>query len=341
MPVDATAAVRRAVEAAAGPGSTIASCEPLTGDTYNTVLRVTFEDGREWVVKIPPLHRAGMSYERRLLVNEVTFHGTAAAVAGGTIPQIVHSELDAGAPTGPYVVMTACPGRPWHDLAAELTDGERRRLRTELGELVGRLHTVTGPAGFGYPAEPFGPPAATWREAFTAMTGAVLADAEAYGARLPRPVGEIRALLDAAAYALDDVTRPALVHFDLWQGNLLVAGEPGARSIGGVIDGERMFWGDPVADFVSTALFGDVEEDRDFLAGYASTAGGPVVFSPSVRLRLALYRSYLYLIMLTETVPRGVPADALEWTRAEVAPRLVEALEDVATISRRSAGSGG
>ncbi|WP_405811422.1 aminoglycoside phosphotransferase family protein [Streptomyces sp. NBC_01520] len=340
MTVDATTAVRRAVEAVAGPGSTVVSCEPLTGGTYNTVTRVTFEDGRDWVVKIPPLHSAGMSYEQRLLVNEVTFYGTAAAVVGGTVPQVVHSELDAGAPTGAYVVMTACPGRPWNDLADELTDGERRRLRTELGELVGRLHTVTGPAGFGYPAGPFGPPAPTWREAFTAMTGAVLADAEAYGAQLPRPAGEIRALLDSAGYVLDDVTRPALVHFDLWQGNLLVAGEPGARSIGGIIDGERMFWGDPVADFVSTALFGDVEEDRDFLAGYASTAGGPVAFTPSVRLRLALYRSYLYLIMLTETVPRGVPADALEWTRTEVAPRLVAALEDVAGISRPGAGSG-
>ncbi|MET8175817.1 phosphotransferase family protein [Streptomyces clavifer] len=370
MPVDVTAAVRRAVEAAAGPGGATASYEPLTGGTYNVVTRVTFEDGRDWVVKIPPLHGAGMSYEQRLLVNEVTFYEKAATVGRGTIPQVVHSRTDAAEPAGAYVVRTACPGRPWHDLDAELTDSERSRLRTELGQLVGRLHTVTGPGGFGYPAEPFGPPSPTWREAFTAMTGAVLDDAEAYGAQLPWPTGKIRALLGSAAYVLDDVTRPALVHFDLWQGNLLVTGEPGTRSIGGIIDGERMFWGDPVADFVSAALFGDVEADRDFLSGYASTAGGPVEFTPSVRLRLALYRSYLYLIMLTETVPRGAPADALEWTRTEVAPRLVAAMGEVAAhdevaafgevaapngvaapdhpapghvvgISRRSAGSGG
>ncbi|WP_103510934.1 hypothetical protein [Streptomyces sp. SM13] len=47
--------------------------------------------------------------------------------------------------------------------------------------------------GFGCPAEPFGPLALTWRTAFTAMTGAVLADAETFRARLPYPVGHIRA----------------------------------------------------------------------------------------------------------------------------------------------------
>ncbi|MFK4263794.1 hypothetical protein [Streptomyces milbemycinicus] len=65
-----------------------------------------------------------------------------------------------------------------------------------------------------------------------------------------------------------------------------------------------MFWGDPVADFVSLALLGNVEDDADFLSGYAAVAGPPR-FDGSVRLRLALYRASLYLIMLVEAVPRG------------------------------------
>lgn len=47
------------------------------------------------------------------------------------------------------------------------------------------------------------------------MTEAVLADAETYRARLPYPVGDIRTALAGAAPVLDEVTRPALVHFDL------------------------------------------------------------------------------------------------------------------------------
>ncbi|MER6194246.1 phosphotransferase family protein [Streptomyces cyaneofuscatus] len=307
----------------------LAACTPLTGGTYNTVTRVTLTDGRDWVVKTPPPHSAGLRYERDLLVNEVAFYTAARQAGGPAVPRVVHSEPDPTVPTGAYVVMTARPGRPWHEVDRPEDPYDEPRLRAELGRLVGRLHTVTGRGGFGYPAAPFGPPAATWRTAFTAMTEAVLADAETYRAPLPYPVDRIRTVLARAAPVLDDVTRPALVHFDLWQGNLLVAGEPGARSIGGVIDGERMFWSDPVADFVSLALFGELEEDGDFLAGYAESIGGRLEFTDSVRLRLALYRSYLYLIMLVETVPRGVGPEAAEETRQLVKPHLVAALNAV------------
>lgn len=308
----------------------IVSLAPLTGGTYNSVTRLTLTGGRDWVVKTPPPHAAaGLRYERDLLVNEVAFYTAAARAAGPAVPRVVHSEPDPASPSGAYLVMTACPGRPWHEVDGEGLAADGPALRTGLGRLVGRLHAVTGPAGFGYPAEPFGPLAPTWRTAFTAMTEAVLADAEAYRARLPYPVDHIRTVLAGAAGVLGDVVRPALVHFDLWPGNLLVAGAPGARTLGGVVDGERMFWGDPVADFVSLALFGDLEEDRDFLDGYAQSTGEDVAFTDSVRLRLSLYRSYLYLIMLVETVPRAVGPEAADTTWELVAPHLVESLTAV------------
>ncbi|MFD8691488.1 phosphotransferase family protein [Streptomyces sp. NPDC059651] len=315
----------------------VASCEPLSGGTYNAVTRVGLTDGRRWVVKTPPpVATSCLAYERDLLVNEVAFYTAAAPLAEETaVPALIHSGLDPATPGGAYVIMTERPGQPWHEVADALADGEAQRLRTELGRIVGRLHTVPGPGGFGYPSAALGPLAPTWRGAFTAMTGAVLDDAETYGARLPRTVADIRRRLDAASSVLDDVRRPALVHFDLWQGNVLVAGAPGVRRIGGIIDGERMFWGDPAADFVSLALFGDMEEDKEFLAGYGESApGGPVEFDGSLRLRLALYRAYLYLIMLVETVPRKADSQQLAWTWREVAPRLEAALDDVESAPR-------
>lgn len=92
-----------------------------------------------------------------------------------------------------------------------------------------------------------------------------------------------------------------------------------------------MFWGDPLADFVSLALLDDIEKDQDFLAGYRD-AGGRVRFDRSERLRLALYRAYLYLIMLVETVPRAAGAERRRWIRRTVAPALVAALDEITCL---------
>jgi aminoglycoside phosphotransferase (APT) family kinase protein len=102
-----------------------------------------------------------------------------------------------------------------------------------------------------------------------------------------------------------------LVHFDLWDGNILVEPSSAGHRISALIDAERAFWGDPLAEFVSLALYGDIERDTAFLDGYRG-AGGTVTFDVAARRRLSLYRAYLYLIMWVETVPRGFGPDLLD-----------------------------
>ncbi|WP_338697364.1 aminoglycoside phosphotransferase family protein [Streptomyces sp. Q6] len=305
----------------------VMECEPLSGGTYNTLFRVVLRDGRRWVIKLPPSDGAGttMAYEYDLLHGEAVFYA-AAAPLGLPIPVVLHAEVEGDPGIVSCLVMTERPGTPWHLVDGDLRADERRALREELGGIAARLHGVSGDA-FGYPAQPFGAPSHSWREAFTGMLEGALDDAVRYGARLPRSVETVRAALASAAYALDEVDRPALVHFDLWQGNVLLTGEPGARRIGGVIDGERMFWGDPLAEFVSLALFGDIEQDRDFLAGYAA-AGGEARFTGPARLRLALYRCYLYLIMLVEAVPRRYGPAELDRTWRTAGKHFAAAVDE-------------
>ncbi|WP_371101905.1 phosphotransferase family protein [Streptomyces sp. PU_AKi4] len=314
---------RRALAEAGLPPDALTGVRPLSGGTYNTVEELLLADGSRYVLKVPPAPAVpGLRYERRLLVSEADFCA-GAAEAGVPAPRAVSVGGDTSVP---YLLMTACPGESW--TRAEPAGGERAALRTELGRQVARLHRVTGP-GFGYPSGALGPLAPDWRTAFTAMTDAVLADARDYGARLPRPVDEVAAVIRTAAGALDEVTVPVLVHFDLWPGNILVERPAaGEARIGGLVDGERMFWGDPLADFVSLALLGDIRTDGAFLAGYGE-AGGRAVFDAAARVRLALYRAYLYLIMLTETVPRASGDEHERWLRAAVAPELEAALEEI------------
>ena len=313
--VDSWERARRVLGDSGIPPGRLAHVRPLTGGTYNTVEELLLTDGSRYVLKVAP-DAPGLRHENRLLVAEAEFY-RGAERAGVPAPRLVR--LDAGSD---LLLMTACPGDPWDD---STTEAEQGPLRTELGRFAARLHWVTGPA-FGYPSGALGPLAADWRTAFAGMLEAVLDDARAYRARLPRTVDEVARTVRAAYGALDEVTVPSLVHFDLWQGNILLDRSSGEPRIGGLIDGERMFWGDRLAEFVSLALLGDIRKDEALLAGYRE-AGGQAEFDTAALVRLALYRAYLYLIMLTEVVPRGLEHE--EWRQEKVAPELVAALDEI------------
>jgi aminoglycoside phosphotransferase (APT) family kinase protein len=253
------------------PASVVAA-EDIGGGTYNRVARLRLADGRRLVLKIAP-SAPGLSYEHDLLATEAEYY----RLASGPLPSVVG--------VGPeFLLLTEVPGEPWNR-----TPGAGPHLRAELGAIVARLHETTGD-GFGYLQDPLHP---TWPSAFTAMVDAVLADAVRYRVRLPRPAAEIAHLVRRHEPLLELVTTPVLVHFDLWTGNILV--DDGRVS--GIIDAERAFWGDPVAEFVSLTLFHDL--DAPLLAGY-----GAARFDAPARRRLTLYRVYLGLIMLVEMVPR-------------------------------------
>jgi hypothetical protein len=67
----------------------------------------------------------------------------------------------------------------------------------------------------------------------------VLADAQRFAVTLPRPAADIQHWFAARAAALDEVTTPVLVHFDLWDSNILVESNSAGRRIGALIDAER------------------------------------------------------------------------------------------------------
>jgi aminoglycoside phosphotransferase (APT) family kinase protein len=268
-PSELDAVARRAL------GSPLAGHRELTGGTFNTAYRLTTADGRECVLKVaPPPGTPLLTYERDLMRTEAMAFARMAE-HGLPVPEVLLAEDD-------LLLMTALRGLPWS--AARQADGER--LRGDLGGLVRRLHGITGDR-FGYPQ---GPSGQTWSAAFLAMVDAVLADADCFGVAVPglRPHFHTRAGL------LDEVTTPVLIHFDLWEGNIFLHG----GRIEGLIDPERAFWGDPLAEFASTSLFADL--DAAFLAGY-----GLVELTGPMRERLLLYRAYLCLIMIVEGVPRG------------------------------------
>ena len=257
--------------------------------------RLDLADGMSVVLKVPPPGPPLMAYEAGMAAAEAAYLRLVAAEAPEVpVPRLL-AEGDG------WFVMTHLPGTP----LPELADGAG--VRRDLGAAVARLHRVTGPR-FGY----FGDRVhgTGWRETYLAMVDELLADA----ARWQVPLPDLWPVVEPASAVLDVVTRPALVHFDLWDGNVL----GGPDGLTGLVDGERWLFGDPLMDLVSPALLRRIEREPDhpFLAGY-----GPVDLDPR---RLGLYRIHLTLLMLAEMPGRRMTDPArfrrlTEYLEAELA----------------------
>ncbi len=236
---------------------------------------------------------------------EANYLRLAAPVEGVPTAELLHVDDE-------FVFMTHLPGEPLFTLS-----GDTSGIRAESGAAIARLHSVTGDY-FGYHGDR--PHAANWPDAFAAMIAAALDDAVAWDVRLPVPAEKISAAVDAQRDVLATVTTPSLLHFDLWDGNVLV--ENGRLS--GLVDGERYLWGDPLVDFVSPALFHDIFEtpDHPFVRGYQQVR--PLEIDEEVRIRVRLYRLYLYLLMIVEYPSRGMDPD--EDRRAHLCDLLTSSL---------------
>ena len=273
---------------------------PISGGTFALVHAAVASDGRAAVLKVgPPPHVPLLTYERGLAPAEFEFYERTAAIL--PVPDVLaHTEIA----ERHAFTMTLEPGTPLVD--TPVSDDERRAVRRQLGRLVGELRSVTG-TGFGYRRSTLDFHADSWPEAFDLMWRALFEDARHWAVELPtHRVGE---LLRRAHSLLAGVHTPVLTHFDLWDGNVLVARDDNGIHITALIDGERSFWGDPLAELVSTSLFSDPETDTDFLEGFAESTGSTLDFTPDVRARLSLYQAYLSAIMIVERVPRGAADD--------------------------------
>ncbi|WP_431960827.1 phosphotransferase family protein [Actinacidiphila sp. bgisy160] len=299
----------------AGVGCTMEA--ELTDGWFNAAYRVRLDDGRPAVVKIaPPPDAVVLRYERGIMATEVMAHRRMAALGDVPLPELLHTAPD-------FMALSVLPGTPWDKAAERIPTHRQAGLRRELGRIVARLHTLAPEDGwYGYPAPEAELSAADWPTAFGAMVDAMLDDAEHWRTPLGVAPDEIRALVAEGADVLAEVIEPRLVHFDLWPGNVFVADDGSA--VTGLIDHERAFWGDPVAELVSLALGGDAGPRSDLVAGYHE-AGGALDFGPSTLHRLALYRVYLGLILVVECGPRGYPADHAHHVRDVLGRWVAEA----------------
>lgn len=355
------AVVRRLV-AAGLPGAQVESWQELSGGEFAAVARVTLRDGREVVLKVGPDPAVPvLAYEHGMIGAETRYLAQVRrALPGVPVADLLAHGRDIpgdGVIAGEWMLVSLLPGRSLNLFMDEAREtgapDPSARVREQLGAVFAQIHTLTSPDGrFGYDddARPHG---SHWPAAYTAIIESLLADAEDWHLQLPASPERIRAAVRRHEDALAQVQRPALVHFDLWDGNVLAAPGPGsdtgvdsagtrtdvgALKLTGLVDGERYLYGDPLIDFVSPAIGRRIEDEPEhpFVAGYRAVAGWPDGFTADELRRLALYRLHLYLLMYVEMPSRGMDRTAHAWRWEWMHRLLLEELDHLEALRRRS-----
>ncbi|QUL57624.1 aminoglycoside phosphotransferase family protein [Paenibacillus tritici] len=277
--------------AAFGEHLEVTGSRELTGGYFNTGYDLELSDGRSVILKVAPgPETETLSYEKDIMRAEVAALRLVRAAGGVPVPEVYSYDDSLQLIPCPYFFMEKIEGQPYNEVKESLSEEQRYSIEYELGQYQRIINEIQGPAFglFGGQADGSG---RSWRDTFRSMLLDVLQDAVRLGARLPASQTEIEQVLERYLPALDEVTQPRLVHWDLWNGNVFV--QDGV--IVSIIDWERAMWGDVLLEY----YFRHFENSAAFYEGY-----GTVFNSPNEVLRKQLYDLYLDLIMLIECYSR-------------------------------------
>lgn len=283
---------------------------------FNAAALLELDDGLKCVLKAAPAaHVRVLRYEHDIMRAEVESMRLVRQRTEVPVPEILvydnsHSLLESD-----FFIMEFLNGTPFNNLRKEMSQEAQTAIETQMGQITRQMSEITGDA-FGYWAQPEAP-GTSWRACFGKMVHGVLQDGLDIGVELPLHYDEIYHRLEAHFDVLEEITTPRLVHWDLWDGNIFV--NPESTKIVGVIDFERILWGDPLIE----SIFGNLNPDSPAARGF----GGDVLNSPEQKVRRMLYNTYLWLIMIIETYYRRFETkDQENWARG----RLDQELQNLA-----------
>jgi aminoglycoside phosphotransferase (APT) family kinase protein len=282
----------------------VAAFEELREGYFNAAARLELDDGFQCVLKAAPLENVkGLRYEKDIMKAEVESMRLVRERTGVPVPEIFVYDTSRSLLPSDFFIMKLLPGSPLHKIRQQIPPEQQAEIERSLGRMAYEMNQITNGV-FGYWAQPQ-QPGTTWRATFLQMVDWVIADGKAMDVQLPIPYDDLYALMERHFDALDDVTTPQLVHWDIWDGNVFV--DPQTCQVTGLIDFERVMWGDPLLE----SFFGDRSPNSHYAEGY----GDGVLSTRRQVQRRMLYNTYLWMIMIIETFYRQYDNDwQINWT---------------------------
>lgn len=276
----------------------------LTGGMFNAIYRIERKNEKDAVIlKVGVIPDTTLlTYERDIMPVEVECYRMIREQTTVPVPEVLAYDFSKRYIESNYFFMTELKGEPFSKVMKKMGQENADRIREELAGYLYQIHGIKGKY-FGYFTKDERRQYSTWKEAFFHMFRQILADGREHRVKLP--YARIMAALQRHDGSLEDVREPSLVEYDCHEGNIFVKKTGNSYTIEGILDFERAFWGDPIADFPTAFVFtDDIRKETAFLNAYLRVSGRNA-YTETDAVKYQLYRMYILTIMAAETFRYG------------------------------------
>jgi aminoglycoside phosphotransferase (APT) family kinase protein len=233
-----------------GPGFQIESLQELGGGTFNTTYLIRFTGQFKVILRVSPLQTADTAWEDAFLMRSEHAMQPYFAPIAALMPKTLFIDFTHQLINRDFIFQTFIEGERWDDAWDTLTPAENDHLWRQFGNITKQIHGVRGET-FGLPRQGF--QFNSWSQTVIDRLERTLQAAK----NLQLEVTDLALILEmvrAHPEQLDEIQIPHLLHGDLSLFNLMVAREAGGPTIVGILDADRSWWGDPMADWTMFIL---------------------------------------------------------------------------------------
>jgi len=210
---------------------------------FNAAYNIRLSDGREVILKIaPPQNAEVMTYEKNLMTTEVAAMRLVRQNPLIPAPEVYFFDQARDLCDADYFFMEKIQGENLAHVKEYLPVEVQEAIDFQIGEIVREINKFQG-TYFGYDGNP-ALQANTWKDAFAKIMDALFEDAARKNVVFDFSYEEIRAAISKHIPALEEITKPCLVHWDAWNSNFFVRD----GRVTGIIDFERALWAEPLME---------------------------------------------------------------------------------------------
>lgn len=276
----------------------------LKGGMFNAIYRIERKKEQDAIIlKVGVIPGTTLlTYERDIMPVEVECYRMIREQTTVPVPEVLAYDFSKKYIKSNYFFMTELKGEQFSSVMKKMGQDNVDKIREELAGYLYQLHGIKGDY-FGYFSKDRSRQYSSWLDAFLHMFQQILTDSREHKVRLP--YDRINVALRRNLRILEDVKEPSLVEYDCHEGNIFVKHTEQGYVIEGILDFERAFWGDPIADFPTAFVFtDDIRKEKAFLRAYLK-ASGRTEYTENDAAKYQLYRLYILTIMAAETFRYG------------------------------------